>query len=161
MARNACARPRAQLLDHQAWQPCPARGPSRRFSANFAIIACQHLATFIVASRDAPCVRANLNRSSCCRCCRSFCRRISDAAVEPLGFGGLVIFGILMICVGFTDALEANSSFSEQVIVHGYTRQSERAVQRTNLRSEIHFAFSAIVAGMGTAGAGLCGLYFG
>ena len=28
---------------------------------------------------------------------------------------GLVIFGILMICVGLTDALEANSSFSEQV----------------------------------------------
>ena len=78
-----------------------------------------------------------------------------------LGFGGLVIFGILMICVGVTDALEANSSFGEQVIVHGYTRQSERAVQRTNLRSEIHFAFLMIVAGMGMAGAGLCGLYFG
>ena len=64
-----------------------------------------------------------------------------------------------MICVGVTDALEANSSFSEQVIVHGYTRQSERAVQRTNLRSEIHFAFLMIVAGIGMAGAGLCGFF--
>lgn len=76
-----------------------------------------------------------------------------------LGFAGLVIFGILMICVGFTDALEANSAFSEQVIVHGYTRQSERARQRTGLRSEIHFALLMIVAGTGMALAGLCGFF--
>src|SRR5437868_5533803 len=77
-----------------------------------------------------------------------------------LGFGGLVIFGILMICVGFTDTLEANSAFSGEIIVHGYTRPSERAVQRTNLRSEMHFAFLMIVAGAGMAGAGLCGLFY-
>jgi hypothetical protein len=77
-----------------------------------------------------------------------------------LGFGGLVIFGILLICVGFTDTLEANSAFSEQVIVHGYTRQSERAAQRTNLRTEMRFAFLMMVAGAGMAGAGLCGFYF-
>ena len=47
-----------------------------------------------------------------------------------LGFAGLVIFGILLICVGLTDTLEANSDFNEQVIVHGYARRSERAVQR-------------------------------
>ena len=77
-----------------------------------------------------------------------------------LGFAGLVIFGILMICVGFTDMLEANSAFSEQVIVHGYTRQSERTVQRTNLRTEMRFAFLMIVAGVGMAGAGLCGFFY-
>ena len=77
-----------------------------------------------------------------------------------LGFAGLVIFGILMICVGFTDMLEANSAFSEQVIVHGYTRQSERTVQRTNLRTEMRFAFLMIVAGVGMAGAGLCGSFY-
>jgi hypothetical protein len=78
-----------------------------------------------------------------------------------LGFGGLVIFGILMICVGFTDTLEANSAFSEQIIVHGYTRQSEGALQRKNLRTEMRFAFLMIVAGAGMAGAGLYGICFG
>ena len=53
-----------------------------------------------------------------------------------LGFGGLVIFGILLICVGFTDTLEANSAFSEQVIVHGYTRQIEEAYGKHSGRSE-------------------------
>jgi hypothetical protein len=77
-----------------------------------------------------------------------------------LGFGGLVIFGILMICVGFTDALEANSAFNEQVIVHGYTRPSERAMQRTDLRAEIHFAILMIVVGAGMAVAGLGGFFY-
>jgi hypothetical protein len=78
-----------------------------------------------------------------------------------MGFAGLVIFGILMICVGFTDTLDANSAFSEQVIVHGYTRPSERAIQRTNRRSEIRFAFLSIVAGAGMTVAGLGGLFYG
>jgi hypothetical protein len=77
-----------------------------------------------------------------------------------LGFAGLVIFGILTISVGLTDVLDANSAFSEQVIVHGYTRQSERATQRTALRSEIHFAFLVIVAGVGMTVAGLCGFFY-
>jgi hypothetical protein len=77
-----------------------------------------------------------------------------------MGSAGLVIFGILMISVGFTDMLEANSAFSEQVIVHGYTRQSERAVQRRSLRSEIRFASLAIVAGAGMVLAGLYGVFY-
>ena len=59
-----------------------------------------------------------------------------------LGFAGLVILGILMICVGLTDMLDANSAFSEQIIVHGYARGTERAVQRTDLRSAMRFASS-------------------
>jgi hypothetical protein len=77
-----------------------------------------------------------------------------------LGFVGLVIFGILMISVGFTDALDANSAFSEQIIVHGYTRPTERGRQRTSLRSEIRFAFLMIVVGAGMAVAGLCGVFY-
>jgi len=77
-----------------------------------------------------------------------------------MGFAGLVIFGILMICVGFTDTLDANSAFSGQVIVHGYTRPSERAIQRTNRRSEIRFAFLLIVAGAGMTVAGLGGFFY-
>ena len=77
-----------------------------------------------------------------------------------LGFGGLV--------TGISDDLRRRHrrARGQQLLQRasdrpGYTRQSERAVQRTNLRSEIHFAFLMIVAGMGMAGAGLCGLYFG
>ena len=57
-----------------------------------------------------------------------------------LGPAGLVILGILIACVGLTDVLDANSAFSEQIIVHGYARGTERAIQRTNLRSEMRFA---------------------
>ena len=54
-----------------------------------------------------------------------------------MGPAGLVILGILIASVGLTDVLESNSAYSEQIIVHGYTRETERAIQRTNLRSEI------------------------
>ena len=41
-----------------------------------------------------------------------------------LGFAGLVILGILLICVGLSDGLDANSAFNEEIIVHGYARRS-------------------------------------
>jgi len=77
-----------------------------------------------------------------------------------LGPAGLVILGILIACAGLTDALDANSTFSEQIIVHGYARGSERAGQRTVLRSEIRFAALMVAAGAGLAVAGLCGLFY-
>ncbi len=77
-----------------------------------------------------------------------------------LGPAGLVILGILIACAGLTDALDANSTFSEQIIVHGYARGSERAGQRTALRSEIRFATLMVAAGAGLAVAGLCGLFY-
>ena len=40
-----------------------------------------------------------------------------------LGFAGLVILGILVVCVGLSDSLDANHAFNEQVIVHGYARR--------------------------------------
>ena len=39
-----------------------------------------------------------------------------------LGPAGLVILGILVASAGLTDILDANSTFSEQIIVHGYAR---------------------------------------
>jgi hypothetical protein len=72
-----------------------------------------------------------------------------------MGPAGLVIFGILIVCAGFTDILDANTSFSEQLIVHGYARGSDRAGQRMALRSEMRFAALMIVAGAGLAVAGL------
>ena len=56
-----------------------------------------------------------------------------------LGFAGLVILGMLLICVGLSGGLDANNAFNEEVIVHGYARRSERALQASNLHSAIRF----------------------
>lgn len=76
-----------------------------------------------------------------------------------MGPAGLVILGILLASVGLTDVLESNSAYSEQIIVHGYTRSTERTIQRTNLRSEMRFAVTMIIAGAGLAVAGLYGVF--
>ena len=75
-----------------------------------------------------------------------------------LGPAGLIILGILVASAGLTDILDASGTFSEQVIVHGYARGSERTGQRTALRSEMRFASVMIAAGAGLAGAGIGGL---
>ena len=75
-----------------------------------------------------------------------------------MGPAGLVILGILIACAGLTDILDANGTFNEQIIVHGYARGTERAGQRTALRSEIRFALLMIAAGAGLAVAGIGGL---
>ena len=75
-----------------------------------------------------------------------------------LGPAGLIILGILVACAGLTDILDASGSFSEQVIVHGYARGSERAGQRTALRAEMRFATLMIAGGAALAVAGVAGL---
>ena len=75
-----------------------------------------------------------------------------------LGPAGLIILGILVASAGLTDILDANGTFSEQIIVHGYARGSERTGQRTALRSEMRFASVMIAAGAGLAVAGIGGL---
>ena len=75
-----------------------------------------------------------------------------------LGPAGLVILGILIASAGLTDILDANGTFSEQIIVHGYAKGSERTGQRTALRSEIRFASTMIAAGVALAGVGIGGL---
>ena len=77
-----------------------------------------------------------------------------------MGPAGLIILGILIVCAGLTDMLDANSTFSEQLIVHGYARGTERAGQRMALRSEIRFAALMIAAGAGLVVAGIAGLAF-
>jgi len=76
-----------------------------------------------------------------------------------LGFAGLVILGILLISVGLADGLEANSNFNQQVIVHGYARRSERAIQASNRHSAVRFATLMNVAGAALAIAGLIGFF--
>ena len=75
-----------------------------------------------------------------------------------LGHAGMIIIGILVASAGLTDMLDANGTFSEQIIVHGYARGSERTGQRTALGSEMRFAFVMIAAGAGLAVAGIGGL---
>jgi hypothetical protein len=75
-----------------------------------------------------------------------------------LGPAGLIILGILVASAGLTDILDANGTFSEQIIVHGYARGTERSGQRTALRSEMRFASVMIAAGAGLALAGIGGL---
>jgi hypothetical protein len=76
-----------------------------------------------------------------------------------LGFAGLVILGVLLICVGLSDGLEANSNFNQQVIVHGYARRSERGIQASNLHSAIRFATLMDVIGAGLIVTGLVGFF--
>jgi len=76
-----------------------------------------------------------------------------------LGFAGLVILGLLLICVGLSGGLDANSDFNEQVIVHGYARGSERGIQASNLHSAIRFATLMDVTGAGLIVVGLVGFF--
>ena len=77
-----------------------------------------------------------------------------------LGFPGIVILGVLLICVGLTERLEANSDFNQQIIVHGYARQSERNVQASNLHSAVRFATLVDLAGAGLITVGVLGFYY-
>ena len=75
-----------------------------------------------------------------------------------LGPAGLIILGILVASAGLTDILDANGTFSEQIIVQGYARGTERNGQRTALHSEMRFAAVMIAAGVGLAITGIGGL---
>ena len=77
-----------------------------------------------------------------------------------LGFAGFVVLGVLLICVGLTERLEASSKFNQQIIVHGYARQSERMVQASNLHSATRFATLIDVAGAALIAVGLVGFYY-
>jgi len=76
-----------------------------------------------------------------------------------LGFAGLVILGVLLICVGLSDGLDANSNFNQEVIVHGYARRSERTIQASNLHSAIRFATVMNATGAGLIVVGLFGFF--
>ncbi len=75
-----------------------------------------------------------------------------------MGPAGLIVVGILVACAGLTDILDANTTFSEQIIVHGYARGTERAGQRSALHLERRFAALMIAGGAALAIAGVGGL---
>jgi hypothetical protein len=76
-----------------------------------------------------------------------------------LGFAGFVILGVLLICVGLSDGLDAKSDFNQEVIVRGYARPSERTVQASNLHSAIRFATVMDATGAGLIVVGLLGFF--
>ncbi len=78
-----------------------------------------------------------------------------------LGFAGLVILGVLLICIGLSGGLEANSHFNQEVIVHGYTRPSERAAQASNLHSAMRFSTLMNASGAGLIAVGVIGFFCG
>jgi hypothetical protein len=76
-----------------------------------------------------------------------------------LGFAGFVILGMLLICVGLSDRLEANHDFNQEVIVRGYARRSERTIQASNLRSAIRFSTLMNASGAGLIALGVAGVF--
>jgi hypothetical protein len=77
-----------------------------------------------------------------------------------LGFAGLALLGILLICAGLSDALDANSNFNQHIIVEGYARRSEQAIHASNLHSAIRSAAAMRIAGVALIVASICGLLY-
>jgi hypothetical protein len=77
-----------------------------------------------------------------------------------LGFAGLGLLGILLICAGLTDALEAHNDFNRHMIVEGYARRSDHAIHASNFHSAIRSATVMRVTGAALLIASLCGLFY-
>jgi len=77
-----------------------------------------------------------------------------------LGFAGLALLGILLICAGLSDALDAHNDFNQHVIVEGYARRSEQAIHASNLHSAIRSAIALRLAGAALLAASLLGLFY-
>jgi hypothetical protein len=77
-----------------------------------------------------------------------------------LGFLGISLFGILLICVGLSDGLNANSNFNQQIIVHGYANRTNRSRQATDLHSATRFALVVDMIGAALVAVGLCGFFY-
>jgi hypothetical protein len=77
-----------------------------------------------------------------------------------LGFLGVSLFGILLVCVGLADGLNANSNFNQQVIVHGYAKSTDRSIHATDLHSAMRFALVVDMIGAALVAVGLCGFFW-
>src|SRR4051812_6244166 len=77
-----------------------------------------------------------------------------------LGFPGISLFGILLICVGLADGLNANSNFNQQVIVYGAADRDHRAMHSGDLHSATRFALVVDVIGAVLVAIGLCGFFW-
>jgi len=79
-----------------------------------------------------------------------------------LGVAGLALVGILLVSAGLTDALDAHRQFNQHIIVEGFARRTEEAIQTSNLNSAIRSATAMRIGGFMLVIASICGfLYFG
>ena len=53
--------------------------------------------------------------------------------IALLGFFGLALFGVLVICVGLASSNEAHDNFNHDVVVNGYSRGSERQARASDM----------------------------
>src|SRR4051794_24779602 len=145
------------------WQPCDFRRVPSSVSPRFAPI---FIASFIHTGRHLRPARSTPMRAQSDSWLVLPLLPIFLIGVPPmllfslLGFPGIVILGVLLICVGLTERLEANSDFNQQIIVHGYARQSERNLQASTLHSAVRFATLVDLAGAGLITVGLLGFYY-
>ena len=79
--------------------------------------------------------------------------------IGMLGSAGLIIFGILLIRVGFAGNMEAHGDFNQEVIVHGYASGPERAAQAHDLQSATRMAMLLHVSGFALIAAGVAGIF--
>ena len=77
-----------------------------------------------------------------------------------VGFLGVSLFGILLICVGLSDGLNANSNFNQQVIVHGYANRAARSMQASDLHSAVRYALVVDMIGAALVAIGVCGFFY-
>ena len=77
-----------------------------------------------------------------------------------LGFLGVSLFGILLICVGLSDGLNANSNFNQQVIVHGYASRANRPMHATDLHAAVRFALVVDMIGAALVAVGVVGFFY-
>ena len=77
-----------------------------------------------------------------------------------LGFLGISLFGILLICVGLSDGLNANSNFNQQVIVHGYANRASRSIMHPDLHSATRFALVVDMIGAALVAVGVFGFFY-
>jgi hypothetical protein len=77
-----------------------------------------------------------------------------------LGFLGISLFGILLVCVGLSDGLNANSNFNQQIIVHGYADRASRSMHAMDLHSAVRFALVVDMIGAALVAIGACGFFY-
>jgi hypothetical protein len=65
-----------------------------------------------------------------------------------LGFFGLALFGVLLICAGLACGNEAHDTFHHDVIVHGYARGPERAAQASSMHASTRLALRVEAVGL-------------
>ena len=77
-----------------------------------------------------------------------------------LGFAGLAIFGVLLVCVGLASGLEAHDTFHRDVIVGGYARGSERAAKASDMHAATRLALRLEAVGVALIIAAVVGFFY-